>query len=410
LLFVTHAIQDGAFMTSRGMRFRILPVALQLPAFILLFVFGRTCVGEDFSSINLWNAGIGGYATYRIPGIVTTKRGTILAYAAARRSLGSDWADTDIVLRRSADGGRTFSPSRRLAGLGHGTTDNPTAIADPRTGSVYMLFQQDYARCYFLLSNDDGRTFSSPVDITYAFDGFRPAYQWNVLAPGPGHAIVTHSGRIVVPVWLAAGIPSSDGRRPHRPSAVATVYSDDHGHTWNHGNLILISHDEMINPSETAIAELSNGSILLNLRNESPQHRRIIAISPDGVSHWSSPVFDQALFEPICAAGLIRFPAQRGHSSMLLFSNPDSSTLLPRNKVGSYPRQRLTVRASFDDGKTWPIAKLIDAGPSAYSDLTVSHDGIMLCLYESGTLNGKEGNVAHITLARFSLSWLQHAK
>jgi sialidase-1 len=392
------------------MHFRISPVALLCPALILLVASGRICVAEDLSSINLWNAGIGGYATYRIPGIVTTKQGTVLAYAAARRSLGSDWADTDIVLRRSTDGGRTFSPSRRIAGLGHGTTDNPTAIADPLTGSVYMLFQQDYAHCFFLRSDDDGRTFSSPSDITSAFDGFRPAYQWNVLAPGPGHGIVTHTGRIVVPVWLAAGVPSSDGRRPHRPSAVATVYSDDHGRTWNHGDLVLISHDEMTNPSETAIAELSNGSILLNLRNESRQHRRIIAISPDGASHWSSPAFDQALFEPICAAGLVRIPRHKGHPSTLLFSNPDSSTLPPTNKVGNYPRQRLTVRASFDDGKTWPIAKLIDAGSSAYSDLTVTHDGAILCLYESGTLNGKEGNVAQITLARFSLSWLQNAK
>jgi sialidase-1 len=392
------------------MRFRIPAVALLLPALILLAAFGRLGVAEDFSSMNLWNAGMGGYATYRIPGIVTTKRGTVLAYAAARRSLGSDWADTDIVLRRSTDGGRTFSPSLRIAGLGHGTTDNPTAIADPRTGSIYMLFQQDYAHCFFLRSEDDGRTFSSPADITSAFDGFRPAYQWNVLAPGPGHGIVTRTGRIVVPVWLAAGVPAADGRRPHRPSAVATVYSDDQGRTWNHGDLVLISHDGMTNPSETAVAELSSGSILLNLRNESPQHRRIIAISPDGASRWSSPAFDQALFEPICAAGLVRIPRHKGHPSTLLFSNPDSATLPPANKAGSYPRQRLTVRASFDDGKTWPIAKLIDAGSSAYSDLTATHDGIMLCLYEAGTLHGKEGDVAHITLARFSFSWLQHAK
>ena len=391
------------------MHFRISPVAFLRSALILV-AFGRIWVAEDLSSINLWNAGIGGYATYRIPVIVTTKRGTVLAYAAARRSLGSDWADTDIVLRRSIDGGRTFSQSHRIAGLGHGTTDNPTAIADPRTGSIYMLFQQDYAHCFFLRSDDDGRTFSSPSDITAAFDGFRPAYQWNVLALGPGHGIVTRTGRIVVPVWLAAGVPSSDGRRPHRPSAVATVYSEDHGRTWNHGDLVLISHDEMTNPSETAIAELSNGSILLNLRNESPQHRRIISISPDGASHWSSPAFDQALFEPVCAAGLVRIPRHKGHPSTLLFSNPDSSTLSPTNKAGSYPRQRLTVRASFDDGKTWPITELIDAGSSAYSDLTVTHDGTVLCLYESGTLNGKEGNVAHITLARFSFSWLQHAK
>jgi sialidase-1 len=395
-------------MFSR-MCFRTFSAVLFVTVLSLLAAGGGTCSAQNFSSVNLWNAGIGGYATYRIPGIVVTKRGTVLIYAAARKTLGSDWADTDIVLRRSTDGGRTFSPSQLIAGLGYGTTDNPTAIADPRTGAVYMVFQQNYARCFFIRSDDDGRTFSTPVDITAAFDGFRPAFNWNVLAPGPGHGIVTHTGRIVVPVWLAAGTPSADGRRPHRPSAVATIYSDDHGRTWNHGDLVLINQETMVDPSETAIVELSNGSILLNLRSASPEHRRIIAISPNGADHWSRPAFDEALFEPVCAAGLVRMPAHKGHPSVLLFSNPDSSAL-PANKSGTYPRQRLTVRASFDDGTHWPIAKLIDAGASAYSDLAVTRDGTILCFYESGTVNGKEGNVAHLTLARFSFSWLENHK
>jgi sialidase-1 len=371
----------------------------------LLFVFAYHAGAEDFTSVNLWNAGIGGYATYRIPGIIVTKKGTVLAYAAARRTLGSDWAEADIVLRRSIDGGMTFSPSQRVAGL-QGTTDNPTAIADPRSGAVYMLFQRDYARCFVIRSDDDGRTFSPPIDITAAFDAFRPEYNWNVLAPGPTHAIVTHTGRIVVPVWLAAGVPGANGRRPHRPSAVATVYSDDRGHTWHRGDMVLVSHDDLLNPSETVIAELSSGSVLLNLRNESTHHRRIVSISPDGATHWTVPAFDEALFDPICAAGLVRFPASKSQPATLLFSNPDSASLIEGEHVGVYPRQRLTIHMSEDDGKTWPITKLLDAGASAYSDLAVASDGTILCLYESGSLAGKEGNIDHLTLARFTLGWL----
>jgi sialidase-1 len=381
-----------------------LPVLL-----ISILMFASSIFAEGFSSTNLWNAGIEGYATYRIPGIVVTKNGAVLAYAAARRTLGSDWSDADIVIRRSVDGGRTFSASQRITRM-QGTTDNPTAIADPVNGAVYMLFQRDYAKCYFMRSDDEGRTFSAPTDITAAFEGFRPEFNWNVLAPGPGHAIVSHTGRIIVPVWLAAGTPSADGRRPHRPSAVATIYSDDHGRTWRNGAFVLISHDDLLNPSETTIAELSDGRILLNLRSESTHHRRLIAYSSDGAAHWTTPIPDEALFDPICAAGLVRYPASIELPATLLFSNPDSASLFAGDHRGPYPRQQLAVRVSFDDGKTWPITKLIDAGSSAYSDLGVTKDGTILCLYESGSINGKEGNIDHITLARFSLQWLSRGE
>jgi sialidase-1 len=374
-------------------------------ALLAVLTLIRPLWGEDFSSTNLWNAGIGGYAIYRIPGIVVTKNGTVLAYAAARRTLGSDWADTDIVVRRSIDGGRTFSDSQRVAGM-QGTTDNPTAIADQSNGAVYMVFQRDYATCYFMRSDDDGRTFSAPLDITATFDAFRAEFNWNVLAPGPGHAIVSRKGRIIVPVWLAAGTPTADGRRPHRPSAVATIYSDNHGSTWKAGSIVLVSRDDLLNPSETTVAELSDGRLVLNFRSESPHHRRLVSYSSDGADRWTPPVPDEALFEPICAAGLVRYPSSREHPATLLFSNPDSLSLIPGDHKGTYPRQRLTVRVSFDDGKTWPVSKLIDAGASAYSDLAVNKDGVILCLYESGLIAGKEGNIDHITLARFTLRWL----
>jgi sialidase-1 len=187
---------------------------------------------------------------------------------------------------------------------------------------------------------------------------------------------------------------------------VATIYSDDQGRTWKNGAIVLISRSDLLNPSETAIAELSDGRILLNLRSESPHHRRLVTYSSDGATHWTMPIPDEALFDPICAAGFVRYPSSREHPATLLFSNPDSSSFITGDHSGPYPRQRLAVRVSFDDGKTWPVTKLIDAGSSAYSDLAVAKDGTVLCLYESGSLAGKEGNIDHITLARFNLRWL----
>jgi sialidase-1 len=120
------------------------------PAFLMLFLYYVACpsakaeAGKLFESTNLWNAGIDGYQTYRIPGIVVSKRGVIVAYTSARRTLDlGDWSNIDIVLRRSMDGGRTWDPSRRIAGDSHGTTDNPVAIVDRQTGALHFLFQKE---------------------------------------------------------------------------------------------------------------------------------------------------------------------------------------------------------------------------------------------------------------------------
>ena len=118
-------------------------------ALLLLFLCSFACpsakgeAGELFESTNLWNAGIDGYQTYRIPGIVVSKRGVIVAYTSARRTLDlGDWSNIDIVLRRSLDGGRTWESSRRIAGDSHGTTDNPVAIVDRRRERCIFYFKK----------------------------------------------------------------------------------------------------------------------------------------------------------------------------------------------------------------------------------------------------------------------------
>jgi sialidase-1 len=391
------------------MSFRLSPSHCRFLAIAVLMILGCTQPGrsEDFSSINLWNGGLGGYATYRIPGVIVTKRGTVLVYGAARRTLRSDWADTDIVLRRSTDGGRTFSPSVRIAGESKGTTDNPVAISDRQTGAIYMLYQTNYEQCFLIESDNDGISFSAPREITDVIATLRTEFEWNVVAPGPTHGIQLKGGRIIVPVWLANGVTSPNGHRAHSPSAVTTVYSDDHGRTWHHGDIVLANDPDMKGPSETVAVELQDGSVMLSLRTASDHHRRVISISKDGATHWSKPQYDEALFEPVCNAGLVRYPAHAGSPAALLFSNPDTASMQPTKL--HYPRQRLTVRASFDEGKTWPAAKMIDSGSAGYSDLAVLPDGTILLFYESGAINGKEGDPAHLTLARFDIGWLQRA-
>jgi sialidase-1 len=270
-------------------------------------------------------------------------------------------------------------------------------IPDARTGVVHFLYCVEYMRCFYTRSDDDGKTFAEPVEITTAFDGFRPGYPWKVLATGPGHGIQLRSGRLVVPVWLSTGT----GNHAHRPSVVATIYSDDHGKTWHRGEVLANETDPLTNPSETALAELSDGRVMANIRSESKANRRAVAVSPDGATKWTRPVFDEALAEPICMGSLLKLPG-----GPLLFANPDNLQPAKGDPKPGTPRVRknLTVRLSPDDGQTWPAAKVLEPGPSAYSDLAAGPDGWVYCAYE----RGEDGNpYRRLTVAKFNREWLK---
>jgi sialidase-1 len=352
--------------------------------------------------------GMNGIARYRIPGIVVTPKGTVLAYCEARRNDRKDWGEIEIHLRRSTDGGKTWLPSQHIAhqgeriegnphkrtaeGAREQTVNNPVAIVDRVGGAIEFLYCVNYARCFSMRSTDDGVTWSQPVEITAAFEPFRRKYDWKVIATGPGHGIQLKSGRLVVPIWLAYG-----GVGDHGPSAASTVFSDDHGKTWQAGELCLPNEGGFNNPNETMIAELSDGSVLLVTRSVSKASRKIVTTSADGATGWSTPRFHPQLWEPICMASIIAHPSQPG---TLLFSNPHSLARDPeRNEIpaGRGPRQNLSIKLSRDDGKTWPVNKTLEAGPSAYSDLAVLPDGTVLCLYEVGE---------SIACARFNLEWI----
>lgn len=370
-----------------------------------------------FDKSVLFEAGQGGYTIYRIPCIVATMRDTLLAFCEARKSARGDWGQIDILMRRSTDGGRTWDaprPATRLerpvpknplalekglAAANEQCINNPVAIV-ARSGAVHFLHCVEYARCYYLRSDDDGLTWSDPKDITATFEAFRPEYDWKVLATGPGHSIQLRNGRLIVPVWLSTGT----GGHAHRPSCVSVIYSDDQGTTWQRGEIVVRDSDTIRNPSETVALELLDGRVMLNIRSESRVHRRFVSISADGATGWSEPTYDDALWEPVCCASLIRLST---NPSRILFVNPDSRHLPPASlDWGAWPRENLTARLSLDEAKTWPISRIIDPGVSGYSDLAVASDGTIYCLYEGGGLGGNMFHVGNLTLARFNLEWL----
>jgi sialidase-1 len=341
------------------------------------------------------------YATTRIPALVSTKKGTLLAFCEARANATSDWAEIDLILRRSTDKGKTWEPNVVIVPREKGgPLGNPTPIVD-RDGTIHLLFQRNYAKAYYMQSADDGVTWSVPRDITYAFDKFRPEYNWKVIAPGPGHAIQLKGGRLLVPVWICEPDPSIPGG--HRPSCVATVYSDNKGETWSRGEIISCNNDPFKNPSESVAAELSNGRIMMNIRNEGDEKKRMISYSTDGISHWSQPVFDTALYEPICMASMIK--THDGNS--VLFVNPDSQHLNDGKTSSISRRKNLTVKLSNDEGKTWITEKVLEPGNAGYSDLAIGADGRIYCIYET---NESEGWKYKIVLRSFTLDWIVGAE
>ena len=358
--------------------------------------------------VDVFPANMNGIARYRIPGIVVTPKGTVLAYSEARRNSSSDWGEIEIHLRRSTDGGKTWEAGRHIAHHGtrkegnphkkkdggekEQTVNNPVAIVDRDTGAIEFLYCINYARCYAMRSTDDGLTWSTPVDVTATFEPFRKHYDWKVIATGPGHGIQLKSGRLVVPIWLAYGKEGD-----HAPSAAATIYSDDHGKTWIAGDLAVPNEGEFGNPNETMLAELSDGRVMLVTRSVSKPNRKIITLSPNGAKGWSKPTFHDQLWEPICMASITAHPSQSG---TLVYSNPHTLKLNADGKetpAGRGKRENISIKLSRDDGKTWPVSKTLDAGPSAYSDLAVLTDGTVLCLWETKN---------DIQCARFNLEWI----
>ena len=407
---------------------RLSPVrlaAVLLATSLLVFASAARAAAPFIEKVDLFTANADGYTLYRIPGIVVTKRGTVLAYCEARKSDKGDWGTIDILLRRSTNSGASWQPrvkiadvpgpkeknpvalAQKLATTGEVTYNNPVAIADAN-GAVHFLFCLEYARCFYLRTDDDGLTFSKPVEITASFDKFRPEYDWKVLATGPGHGSQLKTGRLVVPVWISTGT----GGHAHRPSVTSVIYSDDLGRTWTRGEIAGPNEGEWSIPNETCAVQLADSRVLLNMRTESKANRRLLTTSRDGATAWSRPQFHEQLLEPICMATMVRL-SEAPAKNRLLFANPDNLARTDGKEVAGKNRDRknVSVKLSYDESATWPVNKTIEPGFSGYSDLAVANDGTILLFYERGSTDGTNiYKTGLLTVARFNLEWLTDGK
>jgi sialidase-1 len=387
---------------------------------ISLSLWGAVATAGDFSQTVLFEEDTDGFKLYRIPGIVVTASGTVLAYCEARKFTIADRGEIEIHLRRSSDGGLTWSAVQQVAHLGprlprnpnmpegkllkdmggpdEQTVNNPVAIA-ARDGSVHLVYCVEYMRAFHIRSDDDGETWTPPTEITSAFESFREVLDWKVIATGPGHGIQLTSGRFVIPFWM-----NDYAQKSRLSKAAGVIYSDDMGHTWQAGEIAVRRG------GESNIAELSDGSVIVTSRNTDSRNRRLAAISPDGVTNWTQPFFIDDILEPGCMAGMASHPGDGStERRWLLYSGPDATSRTHKD------RRDVTIYVSKDDGRTWPTRKRLHHGPSAYSDLAVLPDGKILCFYEQGVEHrfgdrGRPWAYRYLTVARFDLDWLLEPK
>jgi len=350
-----------------------------------------------FEKTDVFKARTYGFYTYRIPTLVYTQNGTLLAFAEARVGNTSDWAGMSLVMSRSLDNGKTWEQMKKLASSEKKPVHNPTAIIPHDSNKIHFLYCYNYNQAFYMESEDDGQTFSEPVDITHVFEEFKSDFKYKVLATGPGKGIQLDNGRFIVPVWLAS-------KYSHYPCVASVIYSDDNGNNWHRSEVILGS---LVNAEEPIAVQLADGSVLLNIRNTAEKSRRAISISKDGASNWSEPMFDNALLESVCFASIIRLTSEkREDKNRILFVNPDSIEGEPNPVTNMRPRQNLTVKLSYDECKTWPVSKSIEPGLSGYADLAVGKDYTIYCLYERDCPIEKDWDTTAITLAKFNLEWL----
>jgi sialidase-1 len=319
------------------------------------------------------------YNCFRIPAIIKTKAGTLLAFAEGRRTSCGDEGEIDLVVKRSSDEGRTWSDLQVIWHDAGNTCGNPAPVVDQSNGKIHLLMtwnlgtdaigtinngtSTDTRRVYVTSSSDDGVTWAAPVEITTAVK----KTEWGWYATGPCHGIQLekgdHAGRLVIPcddIELNAR-----GGKGH----AHLIYSNDGGATWALGG---VTPTHTLNPNESAVAELSDGRLLLNCRCSNNNNLRVISKSADGGLTLSTIEIAYGFIDPVCQGSLLSANVSGTHT--LFFSNPASAT-----------RTNMTLKMSTDDGATWPKVYNVHAGPSGYSDIVMVSGAQIGVLFEKGT-------------------------
>ena len=368
--------------------------------------------------IDIFVAGKDDFGSYRIPSIILTRNGALLAFAEGRKEL-NDHAQNKIVLKRSMDTGHSWDKLQIIADAGMDSLNNPLAVQIEENGKIILMYQsyphtriedvsdpeqwkshegQEFSpniheaavqtgyegmnicRSFIISSEDDGNTWSLPIEITREVK--RPVDVTNY-AGGPGIGIQVRKGNYKGRVIM----PFSQG--PWSDMKVYAVYSDDNGDSWKYGETAPNNLNGM--PNEVQIAELSDGKLIMNARTFKGQSCRMISNSLDGGETWTDLSYDETLEDPGCQGSILSM-GSLGPSpeNILLFSNPADKS----------KRVNGTIRLSDDEGKSWKWSKTLYKGSFGYSCLAALSDTEFGILYE-------RDDYVKISYTRLDIKWLK---
>ena len=366
-----------------------------LPFLFLLLV--NLVFGQE---VAVFTSGTEGHKSYRIPAIIALKNKEILAFAEGRVNNSGDFGDINIVMKRSADKGKTWSPVKVLVNYASLQAGNPAPVVDmldaehPQ-GVVYLFYNtgnnhegevrkgNGLREVWYIKSTDQGKSWSDAVNITLqAHRPFQPtanpAYQfkedWRTYANTPGHAFQFQHGVYKGRIFVAANHTAGDPQAQYRDCNAHGFYSDDHGKTFK-----LSTNVDIPGSNETMAAELSDGRMMMSIRNQRGDiKQRILAYSSNGGASWDTAYFDAALPDPVCQGSIITLGYKKG-----------KAIIASCNAADEKRRDNLTLRISYDEGKTWKKSIVVDKSAdenkrdwAAYSDLVILDKKTIGVFYE----------------------------
>jgi len=357
--------------------------------FFTLIFFSSALLAQNNS---VYISGAEGYKSFRIPAIIKAPNGDLLAFCEGRVNGAGDFGNIKVVLKRSSDDGKTWSALQIVASNDSLQAGNPAPavdLTDPRfpKGRIFLFYNtgdghegelrkgHGHRDVLFKTSIDNGKTWSEPTDITLQVNRINqpqlnPLWNfkedWRSYANTPGHALQFEHGKYKGRIYVAANHSSGDPKPQLRDYKAHGYFTDDHGATFHLSETVPFEGS-----NESTAAELSNDGLMMNSRNQTGSYR-IVSLSKDGGATWDTTFVDHHLPDPVCEGSLLNIGTKRG-KSILAFSN-DADT---------NSRDSLTLRISFNDGKTWKKKYLIEAKNTAYSDIVKISRKKIGILYEA---------------------------
>ena len=360
---------------------------------LLPFFFQSICQQK----IPVFVSGTEGYKSFRIPAIIRSPNKDLLAFCEGRVNGASDFGNVDIVMKKSADNGKTWSALQIIVDADSLQAGNCAPVVDTNDpaypkGRIFLFYNtgnnnegqvrkgNGLRQVWYKTSIDNGKTWSVGINITAEVHRPRqsqinPAYNfsedWRSFANTPGHAMQFQKGKYKGRIFVSANHSQGDPKKDFTDYVANGYYTDDHGKTFRISDNVSIAGS-----NESMAAELSNNKLMMNSRNQRGDIRaRIVSISSDGGATWDTTYFDKTLIDPV------------NEGSILTVGSKDRKNIVAFcNAADVKSRNNLTLRVSYDDGKTWKGTYKIDGSDTDSKDYTAYSDLVKLSKKKIGVL------------------------